>query len=316
MKISELEVGKRYKLPLVVVSATARETKAKKPYLAMELFDGIDKINGNYWDWGGKSIPDRNVVLDVSAQVNEWMGSKQLNISALMTNTENHISEFTPSSGIDVPTTYLDAYAMATDLRDDFLRELVVSVLEELRQQWITAPAAVSVHHAYTAGTLIHSLSVATIAKTLAEAIPEANVELCIAGGLLHDLGKLFGYRIDGVTCELTDEGKLLDHIFMGAEFLGNFAERMLTNEACVAKLEMLRHIVLSHHGTLEHGAVVVPASVEAHIIHHADALDATIEMVRDASKKVSKSKWTDRIYILSNKPHLTPEYVQAVMSR
>lgn len=315
MKISELEIGKKYTMPLVVISATARETKAKKPYLALELYDGVDKISGNYWDWGGKNIPEKNVILDVTAQVTEWMGNKQLNISSLASNTTKHISDFSPASGADVPKVYLDVYAMATDIKDDFLRELTLSVLEALQDKWLSAPAAISVHHAYAAGTLIHSLSVANTAKALAEVTEGANVELCIVGGLLHDLGKLFGYRVNGVVCEMTDEGKLLDHLFIGAEFIGNFAESMVMDDYSAAKLEMLRHIILSHHGSLEHGAVVFPASIEAHIVHHADAVDSVSEMIRDASKKVSKVKWTDKIYTLNNRPHLTPEYVEAVMT-
>ena len=57
MKINELEVGRIVDIVLVVKSATARETKAKKPYLSLEFYDGVDTINGNYWDWGGTNIP-------------------------------------------------------------------------------------------------------------------------------------------------------------------------------------------------------------------------------------------------------------------
>jgi len=318
MKISELEVGKSYVVPLVVMAATARETKAKKPYLALELYDGTDKINGNYWNWGGKNIPDKNAILNVSAQVTEWQGAKQLNISSLATNTEKHISEFMPSSGLDVAVVYKDAYAMASDITDDFLRELCLGVLEDLRDLWLTVPGATTVHHAYTAGTLIHSLSVARIAKTLAESIPEANVELATAGALLHDLGKLFGYRLNGIVCEMTDEGLLLEHVFMGAEFVGNHAENLKLMEMPMAdeKIEMLRHIILSHPGKQEFGAAISPASVEAHIVASADGIDAAVEMIREASKKVTKAKFTEKIYFLNNRPHITPEYVQTVMSK
>lgn len=318
MKIKEMEIGKACSTVLVVMSATARETRAKKPYLALELYDGVDKISGNYWDWGGKNIPDKNAILNVDAQVTEWQGVKQLNISSLSTNTERHISEFMPGSGLDIAVIYKDAYALAIDLKDDFLRELTLAVLEDLQSLWLTAPAANGIHHAYTAGTLIHSLSVAKIARTIAETIPEANVELATVGGLLHDVGKLFGYRVNGIVCEMTDEGKLFDHLFMGAEFIGNHAEnlKILTSEAAEAKLEMLRHIILSHHGTQEHGAVVFPVLLEAHIVFHADALDAAAEMIRESSKKVSQVKWTEKIYALNNRPHITPEYVRAVMSK
>lgn len=60
MKLKELKMGSTFTIPLVVLGATARETKAKKPYLQMEFFDGTDKINANYWDWSGKNIPEKN----------------------------------------------------------------------------------------------------------------------------------------------------------------------------------------------------------------------------------------------------------------
>jgi len=316
MKIKELEVGKSYVIPLVVLAAVTKETKAKKPYLALELYDGVDKINGNYWDWPGKAVPEKNTILNVSGQVTEWQGTKQLNIYELTTNTEKHISEFMPSSGLDIETVYKDAYELVSNIEDEFLRSLCLGVLDDLRSLWLTAPAAKGIHHAYIAGTLIHSVSVAQIAKSIAAAIPEANEDLVVAGGLLHDVGKLFGYRINGIICEMTDEGKLFDHLFIGAEFVGNYAKNLnlLKYTRTKAKLEILRHIILSHHGRQEHGAVVSPVALEAHIVFHADAIDAAAEMIRDSSKKVENSKWTERIWALDNKPHLTTDYVQAVM--
>lgn len=315
MKINELEVGRIVDIVLVVKSATARETKAKKPYLSLEFYDGVDTISGNYWDWGGTNIPAKNAVLNVKAQVTEWQGTKQLNVKTMSTNTEIPLSAFAPSSGLDVNAIYSDAYALITEVKDDFLRSITLAVLEELHDKWLTVPGAKGVHHAYTAGTLIHSYSVACIAKAIAEHTPGANIDLCVVGGMLHDIGKLYTYKLNGVAIDMTDEGMLYDHIFMGAEFIGNYADNhYMMDETSMLKLEMLRHIILAHHGKLEYGSITVPLSIEAHIVYHADAIDAAAEQVRSQSAKVGNVKWTDRIWPLENRPHLTTQYVAEVM--
>ena len=124
--------------------------------------------------------------------------------------------------------------------------------------------------------------------------------------------------KTTGITIDITDEGILYDHLFMGAETLGALAERYVDadDENGQAKIQILKHILLSHHGKLEHGAVVTPACIEAYIVHYADALDAAAEQIRDQSSKVDDAKWTNRIWALDNKPHLTTQYVNEVMSQ
>ena len=319
MKIAELEVGKTCDITLVVKSATARETKAKKPYLALEFYDGTDSIAGNYWDWTSGNIPDVNSILDVTAQVSEWQGKKQLNVKTLRRNTTKHISEFAPASCHDLSSVYMEAYSLLSEVTDDTLRDLSMSIFDELRSAWLTVPAAKGVHHAYVGGTLVHSLSVAKIAKALANEIPEANVDLCVVGGMLHDLGKLFTYKMDGVVIGMTDDGQLYDHIFMGAEFVGNFAEAHINTDDyfTIKKLQLLRHIILAHHGKLEYGSPVVPQCIEAMIVNHADSLDSSAEQIRAAARKLTENvRWTERIYTLNNSSQLTPAYVQYIMSK
>lgn len=318
MKIKDLNVSSTFTVPLVVISVSARETKSKKPYLQMELFDGTDKIQANYWDWRGLSIPKKNTIVDVTGQLTEYMGKPQINVKGLKVNAERHLSEFTPSSDVNIGEVYMEAYEMVSDIDDDFYRSIGLSIFEELKGLWITAPGASSIHHAYTAGTLIHCLSTAKIAQALSKEIEGANTTLATIGGMLHDVGKLFGYRINGIVCEMTDEGKLYEHSFIGAQFITNFAEekKLLDDENNERKLQLLVHIILSHHGKREYGAAVPPASIEAHIVHHADMLDASTEQIRVESNKLGNSKFTERIWTLDNVPHLTTQYVDAVMNK
>lgn len=316
MKISELKVGSSCEITLVVRAATPKTTKAGKPYLLLEFFDGNDTIFGNYWDWSSGKVPDVNTILDVTGQVTEWQGKKQLTVKSMVTNTTKVINDFMPTSGHDISEIYKEAYAMMCDVKDDFLRDLSVSIFEELKLSWLAVPGAVSVHHAYLGGTLIHSLSTAKIAKALARCVPEANEDLCVVGAMLHDLGKLYTYKMNGARIEFTDEGQLYEHSFMGAEFVGNFAESHcdMSNPMNELKIRLLRHIILSHHGKLEYGAVVTPKCIEAIIVNHADGVDASIEQLRAAANKTpDNAKWTERIYTLNNSVHLTPDYVSFV---
>lgn len=310
MKIKDLSINDVCTITLVVLSATARETKAKKPYLALEFFDGTDKINGNYWDWATDKIPAVNDILDVSAQVTEWAGNKQLNVKAMRKNTTRVLADFAPTSGYDISETYKNAYSLMNDVKDETLRTIAVALLEELKELWLTVPGAISVHHNYIGGTLIHSYGVATKAKALAEVTEGANVDLATVGGMLHDLGKLYTYDINGVSIDKTANGKLYEHLFIGAEFIGNFADSHvdMDDPYVYGKIRALRHIILSHHGKLEYGSPVTPMCIEAYIVHYADMLDATNEQIRTANN--NGPIWTDRIYTLGNCPHLSHEYV------
>lgn len=316
-KIKDVNIGEMIDTTLVVLSATARETKAKKPFLQLEFFDGTDSIVGMYWDWGGVNIPAKNSVLDVTAQVTEYMGVKQLNVKTLTTNNEIPLSAFAPDSGINIEDVYMEAFSMCCDIKDNFLREVSLASLEALGSRWKTVPGAKGVHHAFLGGTLIHSLSVAKIALAISRNIPESNNDLCFVGGLLHDLGKLYTYTLNGATIDMTPDGQLYEHTFMGAEFIGNFIDNnnLCRSEKDEYKARILRHIILSHHGLLEYGAAVPPMCIEAHIVNHADGVDASVQQIIEQSRKLGNVMFTDRIYTLNNKPQLTVQYVKEVFS-
>ena len=316
--ISELEVGQQYSLKLAVLSASVRETKAKRAFLALELYDGKEKITGNLWDWDGKYFPEKNSVVTLTAVVTEWQGTKQLNIKDMLKDENTPITDFMPQPPSDIDEAFSEAYNLAQDISDATLRRLCRVILRDMSTQWRITPGAISVHHAYAAGTLIHSLSVAKIAKNIALQIPEANVDLASAGGLLHDVGKLLAYKLDVISCEMTDEGKMFDHLILGANLIIDYAKYLdFWNDSTEGeKVNLLRHIILSHHGKLEYGSPVTPMCLEAYIVHYADMIDATTEMIRAAAEKKITAKWTDKIWALDNKPHINPKYTKVIFDR
>jgi 3'-5' exoribonuclease len=318
LKIKDLTTGDNVTIPLVVKEANNRETRTHKPYLDLVLFDGQMGIPAKIWDFASdRQHPRKDVVYDVNADVSEWQGNKQLNIKTMRINQDLTLVDFTPDSGYDPAAAFTEAYNLMSAVQDNTLRELAIKILEDLRQLWLTVPGAKTIHHAFTAGTLIHSLSVAKIAHAIAKVTPGANVDLATVGGMLHDVGKLFTYKFEGISVEFTDEGMQCEHVFMGAEFVNNFADnnQLTGSDRDEEKINMLRHIILSHHGTMEYGSPVEPHCIEAFIVHAADSVDANAEMIIEASAKTTGPKWTDRIYAQANKPAIIPSYINALFA-
>jgi len=310
--LADLNVGDKATIPLVVISAAARKTKAGKDYLALELFDGVTKINGNYWEWTSSKVPTRNTVIDVTCTVTEWQGTRQLNIQHIVKGTAHSITEFVPQSGLDIDV-QMQCFSELVDLIDDAdLQVIVAEAFKHLREDWRSAPGAKGVHHAYTAGTLIHSVETAKIARAVA-GIVGANVALCTAAALLHDIGKLWTYLLDGAVIDMTNEGKLFDHTFIGANFISNFADHALdtNNEGVKLKVDLLIHCVLAHHGQLQFGAAVPPLCLEAFIVNMADGVSTRSAIIGSAA--ADGFMWTERIWALDNKPHLQADYVRRI---
>jgi 3'-5' exoribonuclease len=102
-----------------------------------------------------------------------------------------------------------------------------------------------------------------------------------------------------GTVVDYTTPGKLLGHIYQGAELLWeklraipNFPETLRTH---------LMHCLLAHHGELENGSPVVPKTLEAFVLHLIDNLDSqTAALVRITRELRDEGKeWSDRIDLI-----------------
>jgi 3'-5' exoribonuclease len=154
------------------------------------------------------------------------------------------------------------------------LRELLDRVLGPDAASWPAfrdAPAAKRLHQAYRHGLLEHSLSVAEAVAVISTTFPGIDRDVAITGALLHDIGKLDAYTSDPLAIDLTDLGKLHGEIALGYYRIRREIEAIpaFPDELAAAVL----HIILSHHGQLEHGSPVLPATREATLVHMIDNL-------------------------------------------
>jgi 3'-5' exoribonuclease len=158
--------------------------------------------------------------------------------------------------------------------QNPYLRELLERFFaegSEIWPRWREAPAAKRYHQAYRHGLLEHCLSVAQGVHSLCGTFPEMDRELAVTGALLHDIGKIEAYSVENGAIELTDAGKLQGEIALGYYLVRREIERIEGFPPACA--EGLLHIILSHHGQLEHGSPVVPCTREATLVHMVDNL-------------------------------------------
>ena len=140
-----------------------------------------------------------------------------------------------------------------------------------IRDRFREAPAAKVYHQAYRHGLLEHTVSVARAVSAAATFFPGIDRDVAVTGALLHDIGKTEAYNDDLMAIDLTDAGRLQGEIPLGYYLVRREIEEIPGFDPALAQAVL--HIILSHHGTLEHGSPVVPATREAVLVHMIDNL-------------------------------------------
>jgi 3'-5' exoribonuclease len=191
-----------------------------------------------------------------------------------------------PTPGSYSPEDLLDGPARSVEQMEGEVRELLDTVQEphlrmllervfgedsELWAGYREAPAAKYYHQAYRHGLLEHCLGVAQAVSAISATFPGIDRDVAVAGALLHDIGKLEAYTDDARNIDLTDAGRLHGEIALGYYRIRRAIEEIDGFPTELA--QAVGHIILSHHGTLEHGSPVVPCTREATLVHMIDNL-------------------------------------------
>ncbi len=203
-------------------------------------------------------------------------------------------ADFMPAYPGDVAVLEARLDELLASIRDTELAQLLQSIFgdPEIRSKFCQAPAAEYVHGAYLHGLLEHVIRQAELAEAACRCYPQVRRDLLIAGVLLHDIGKIAEFSW-GLTIEYTTLGRLLGHAVIGDRLV---TERGWELGICEETALHLRHLILSHHGTREFGAVVLPQTLEAVILHSVDNLEAKAAHCIDALNNAApNSPWTEK---------------------
>lgn len=282
--------------PFLMQDVVRRETKDGRPYLLSTFRDKTGQINGVFWDVpadiDGWVKP--GTVTMVTGRVNNYKNTLQITATDLNPIAITDMAQFLPSSTRTSEDMIVELRNFIDELGQP-LQTLVSKILLDplFLPEFANAPAARSLHHAYVGGLLEHTLSMVTIAYELADHYPYVNKDLLVAGTLLHDIGKTREYDT-GSSFDFTDDGRLVGHIVRAVIMIELAAADI--EDYPESELRELNHLIISHHGTMEWGAPVVPKTLEAILLHQIDLLDSRVQGYFDHLRNdIGDGPWTSK---------------------
>jgi 3'-5' exoribonuclease len=281
--IRDLADGQRVTGAFVVRGRERRQKKDGSDWLNLVLADRTGRVTAKLWE-GVDEVFELCaagciVFVDGRYSIHERFG-KSLTLRAIRAADDGEYDRADLLDTADTPVERLegDLRDLISTIQNRHLAVLLERFFGERSRHWQRfreAPAAKFYHQAYRHGLLDHSLSVAQAVSAAAGAFPGIDRDVAVTGALLHDIGKTQAYNDDPLAIDLTDDGRLLGEIPLGYYLVRREIESIEGFPPPLARA--ILHIILSHHGKLEQGSPVVPATREATLVHAIDNLGGTL---------------------------------------
>ncbi|HWO47230.1 MAG TPA: HD domain-containing protein [Solirubrobacterales bacterium] len=277
--LRELEDGQRVSGIYAVRERELRRKRNGDPWLRLSVGDATGSAEAVCWEEAEMlyALCCTGTAVHVSGvfEISERWGAK-IKIAGLRAAEPHEFEAGDLAAGSDVSPDLLerDLRELLGTIQDPQLGQLLDHFFgpgSETWQRFLVAPAAKTYHQAYRHGLLEHTLSVAQAVSAAANFFPGIDRDVAVTGALLHDIGKCVAYNDDPLAIDLTDAGRLQGEIPLGYYTVRRAIEDLPGFDPHLAQCVL--HIILSHHGQLEHGSPVVPATREAVLVHMIDNL-------------------------------------------
>lgn len=215
---------------------------------------------------------------------------------------EYTLDMFLPMTNQDMDAMFNFILDNVKGFRDEYLKRLVLSFLEDkdFVMDFKKCPAAMYYHHACIGGLLEHVWGMMRIANEFCKIHPSLDKDLVLSGIFLHDIGKLREYQVT-TNIKVSPVGMLRGHISIGEEMVMEKIKN-IPNFPHETAMKLL-HIIVSHHGEKEHGAMKEPQFPEAAAVYLIDLLDSSVTQYIRLKKDTTSEDF--RIYVPSLKREL-----------
>jgi 3'-5' exoribonuclease len=295
--VSELVAGSTVDEVFLLAERNLAHKKDGNPFLNLTLADRSGQVKGVLWDQVERiaaTVAEGDFV-QVRGLVGEYRNSLQLVVKDMVRIPAERVdpADFLATTTRDVVKMLDRLKEMTGRMQSPHLKALFEAFWEDgaFVAAYCRAPAAKRMHHAYIGGLLEHTLSMAVLAELIAGHYSGVDRDLLLAGVILHDVGKIreldCANRID-----YSDEGRLLSHIVIGLSILDDVLRRI--PQFPQAQAQLLRHMIVSHHGAREFGSPEPPKTIEAVLLHYIDEMDSRVNSIRDyLAQDLAEGSWT-----------------------
>ncbi len=299
--VKDIKEGEPVRDLFLVGNKALLTSNAGKPYLSLQLRDRTGQVEGRVWDRAeeiGKRF-ERDDVVEVSGTAISYQGRIQFKVHDVRREVAGarDLSEYLPVTRKGIDALWAELQRFVAGVKDADLSSLLAAVFPDppstdVAQRFRQAPGGKTMHHDYIGGLMEHTVSVAGICRLLSAHYEGVDADLLLAGALLHDIGKVHELSYEGAF-DYTDEGRLLGHLYMGAEYVDRVCASLPAFPP--GKTMLVKHMILSHHGELEYGSPKRPKTLEAILLHFVENMDAKVAAFQDAVAEMREgARWTD----------------------
>lgn len=291
----------------VITDVKIALAKSGNNYLTLTISDQSGKIQAIMWNYSGNiCAKDVGRIVFISAEVGYFRNYKQATASEVRLADVTDIGLYSVENL--VPIAPIDAVAAMDrivkyieSIKDPDYQRIASALIYGNEEAFSTIPAGKSIHHSFLHGLLMHTLNVLDLSDNFAKKYDDVNRDLLITGALLHDIGKIQEFVLSetGLVVDYSEDGQLLGHLTMGANQVSEVAKALGTPEC---KSRLLQHLILSHHGTPEHGAAVLPICLESELLSSADMIDSRAEIYREQYSEMFSGEFSPFIHSLNKR--------------
>jgi 3'-5' exoribonuclease len=282
--VSEIQPQMQVDSAFRIADRQLRANRQGNLYLLMQLQDRTGVISGMRWN-ADEKLAERFVkgsYVQVQGASQLHNGILQLIVNQIQLVDEKALdpADFDSGNRVDVERLWTTLGELIATISNETVRKIAESFYSDpvIAKSFCLAPAGIKTHHAYPGGLLEHVVSLMGLADRVSSHYSVLNRDLMLAGAMLHDIGKLEELLFEG-ELSYSDAGQLLGHLVQGVQMLDAKVRELIAAGVTVDSSLVLRlqHIIVSHHGYLEHGSPKVPMTIEALAFHYLDEMDAKL---------------------------------------